>query len=514
MNKYLAEAIGAADFPRASLLIKNYLKRILATQVHIYPEPEHFRSGGKTLVGIRYFIGKQESARFNWYTDSAISSSKNLVSIDYWDGSNTSGRPTYHLQFDKLQSLSTVLPMAADFIKAPVVGNVLWMQDGALIESAVLSMSSDFRTLFEAPSGGGNAIVTIHNVIRAFGQGLQIKDIYKSGIAQMGPGLDKVVRTIRDLYPTFFGKEGLTIVFSAKSNAGKIDPNKVAAALGLHAGVAGTVSAGLPEQIMASKEIESMEDNIERLAYEEQLEDLRRAMVLLMNNATNSLYLAGRGGVGKTQTVEEELHKRGLSDGSGYFKITGSASTAGIYRLLFEHKRDILLFDDSDGALADQDSRNLFKSASDTKKVRKISWMKAGKNYVDPSEYEEDEDGGVQDVLPRYFDFTGKIIFISNLAINKLDPDGALRTRGYLVNIDPTDQEVYKYMEKIVMKIKLDVDFDLTEKQRKEVIAILSGRKRPEGSANLRQLVRGLNTMAGILKDGGNDYHNMILRYA
>jgi hypothetical protein len=507
----ITESIGAADFPRAANLIKSFLKNRLKKETHLYPEPEHFRSGGKTLVGIRYFVGAIESVRFNWLTDSTISASKNLISVDYWDGTRMDGRPSYHMQFDKTQSLSTVLPMVVDFMKAPIIGATLWIEDGALVESAVLS-DGDFRFGITEAAKGGNAIHTISNVIRAFGQGLQIKDIYKGGIAQYGPGLDKVVRTIRDCYPKYFAKDGLTITFINRNN--KIDANKIAEALGHVSGVAATVSTGTAEQIMASKEVESMEDNIERLAYEEQLEDLRRAMVLLMNNATNSLYLAGRGGVGKTQTVEEELHKRGLTDGQGYFKITGSASTAGIYRLLFEHKRDILLFDDSDGALADQDSRNLFKSASDTKKVRKISWMKAGKNYVDPSEYEEDEDGGVQDVLPRYFDFTGKIIFISNLAINKLDPDGALRTRGYLVNIDPTDAEVYKYMEKIVGKIKLDVDYTLTDAQRKEVITILSARKRPEGSANLRQLVRGLNTMAGILKDGGKDYHNMILRYA
>lgn len=216
---------------------------------------------------------------------------------------------------------------------------------------------------------------------------------------------------------------------------------------------------------------------------------------------------------GKTQTVEDELAKRGLTDGEGYFKITGSASTAGIYRILYEHRKDIILFDDSDGALADQDSRNLFKAASDTKKVRKISWMKASKNYVDPADMEDGESAD-PDKLPRYFDFTGKIIFISNLGINKLDPDGALRTRGFVVVIDPTDEEVYKFMSKIVTKIHLDVDYTLTPAQGQEVIDILKGRKLREGSVNLRSLVRGLNTMAAMLREGSNDYARMILRYS
>ncbi len=43
---------------------------------------------------------------------------------------------------------------------------------------------------------------------------------------------------------------------------------------------------------------------------------------------------------------------------------------------------------------------------------------------MDEGDGEESDYG---DTLPRYFDFTGKIIFISNLPLDKLDPDGALR---------------------------------------------------------------------------------------
>jgi hypothetical protein len=71
-------------------------------------------------------------------------------------------------------------------------------------------------------------------------------------------------------------------------------------------------------------------------------------------------------------------------------------------------------------------------------------------------------------------------------------------------------------MEKIVAKIKLDVAYDLSKAQRASVIEVLRSRKGKEGSANLRQLVRGLNTMAGILAGGGDvaQANTMILRYA
>jgi hypothetical protein len=205
---------------------------------------------------------------------------------------------------------------------------------------------------------------------------------------------------------------------------------------------------------------------------------------------------------GKTVTVEKMLHAAGKTDGEGYFKITGSATPSGIYRMMFEHKNDILLFDDSDSALNDQEGRNLFKAAADTNKRRKISWMKGGKSFVDPADY--DEEGG-DDTLPRYFDFTGKIIFISNMPLNKLDPDGALRTRGFIINVDPENEELYDFMGKICDKITLDVDYALSKAQRLEVVEVLRGRKVVSKSVNLRQLVRGMNTMAGILSQGGSE---------
>ena len=217
---------------------------------------------------------------------------------------------------------------------------------------------------------------------------------------------------------------------------------------------------------------------------------------------------------GKTQNVEDELHTAGKTDGDGFVKITGTASTAGIYRILFQHRKDILLFDDADGAFLDVDSRNLFKAASDTKKVRKIAWQKGGKNYVDAADYNWDEEGE-QDELPRSFEFTGKIIGISNLQLNKLDPDGALRTRGYIINVDPTNEEIYNFLAKICMKIPLDVDWVLDRAAREEVIDVLRARKIPEKTANIRSFVRQINTRAGVEKSGGSadEWKKFVLRF-
>ncbi len=212
-----------------------------------------------------------------------------------------------------------------------------------------------------------------------------------------------------------------------------------------------------------------------------------------------------------THSVEKTLKELGLKDGEGMFKITGSASASGIYSMLFKHRKDVILFDDADGALADQDSRNLIKAATDTVKVRKLVWMKKAKNLMDPNVI---TDADIEDgFIPTHFEFEGKVIFISNLSINKLDPDGALRTRALMIAIDPTDEEVLNFMKKICLTMDLEDGLKLDDTKRLEVVDLIG--QGESASLNLRKLVRGLNIRAGLETAGGDtNWQRLIKLYA
>ena len=266
----------------------------------------------------------------------------------------------------------------------------------------------------------------------------------------------------------------------------------------------GNVRAGSAKETYSyDSQLDELEQNREKLTYEKQIADLENLVKMTVSGAANALFVAGRGGIGKTFTVEKVLNSMGLSDGNGYFKNTGTASAAGIYSLLFKNQNGIVFFDDSDDALKDQESRNMFKAATDTKKVRKLVWNKMGKNVVEPDEYEDPQELIDDGKIPRFFEFTGKVIFISNLKIDKLDPDGALRTRAFMIEIDPTESEIYDFMESIVDKIKLDGDLDLDSATRKKTVGLLRKGKSKQ-TANLRKLSRALNMQAGTLKSGVN----------
>lgn len=497
----LNEAINKKDFGRAASVIHKYLQSKLG-KVFFFPTPEVFTpNGGKGGVGIKFFVKSNQAIRLNWI-NSPVGSSVGLKSVDYWDGSmSPQPTPSHHYEFDVNQSLVKVLPFVVDIVNGKLEGNgsaIYVNEEVSIVHMQIIESFTAARMINEAKYTSGDLSKTISNILNALKQGVQLRAQNLDGAnKKYGPRWHQAQMAMKKLYPNLFVKEGAAFIID-KDNVKKIDPAKILAEIsdGDDA-VAFVASPGHPETVVVHG---ADEVDLERMTYEEQLDSLKSGMKLLMANATNSMWIAGRGGSGKTQTVEDMLHGAGKTDGEGYFKITGSASPTGIYRILFEHRRDILLFDDSDSALNDQEGRNLFKAASDTKKVRKISWMKGGKNFVDPADYDEDAE---DDTLPRHFEFTGKIIFISNLSLNKLDPDGALRTRGFVMNVDPTNEEIYDFMVKICDKIPLDVDYPLSHTARSEVVDVLKSRRIMDKTANLRSLVRGLNVRAGIESQGG-----------
>jgi hypothetical protein len=255
---------------------------------------------------------------------------------------------------------------------------------------------------------------------------------------------------------------------------------------------------------------------VDRITFSESIEHLEGLATALIRGSTNALFVAGRGGTGKTQTIEDTLEANGLADGNGYFKITGSASPIGIYTALYKNRTGIVMFDDCDGALESQDGRNIIKAATDTKKIRKIAWGKKSAGMFDPEdepakgEDAEGEDGldDDDDRIPRHFQFTGRVIFISNLPLNKLDPDGALRTRAFIISIDPTPEEMFERMGEILHKIPLEAG-SLSPKERDKVLAVVKTSRRAK-DASLRTLVRALN----LASSGAPNWEKLVMLYA
>jgi hypothetical protein len=502
-KQFLSEALSTSSVDKAAFIISRYLKKKTGMVFFRYPGLEEYQNSSERGFGLRFYtVKRNKSVRFNW-KQSSMAGLNNLMSVDYWNGKSET---PWRITFDENVSLVKSLPIAADIIAmdTPEVGRVTTPPDDVPLYEGVLmeAKAHDYESVFDD---------LLDMVVSPAFAKSKIWPMFKSAGA-------KIFDVLEMTYPDLIVKQGVKYVWAGnKKDLARIKSEKTK--ILSKAGVVGaTITKGAAkEKYSYQPEVDQIEADRDRLSFEDQLKDLENLVKLTVSGASNALFVSGKGGVGKTHTTEAILHGLGLSDGSGYFKNTGSASAAGLYSLLFRYKNDIVFFDDSDDALGDQEARNLLKAATDTKKIRKLVWNKMGKNVVDPEDDMSDDEILDQGLIPRYFEFTGKIIFISNLSLNKLDPDGALRTRAFIINIDPTEVEIYDFMEKIVDKMPLEDGLSLDTKSRLHVVELLRKGKSAQ-SANLRKLSRGLNMAAGALAAGvavsDDDLKRMIETYA
>jgi hypothetical protein len=169
-----------------------------------------------------------------------------------------------------------------------------------------------------------------------------------------------------------------------------------------------------------------------------------------------SALVTGEGGLGKTFTVMKSLRDAGIQDVSkmeigarfdgqrGYVVVKGYSTAKGLFRTLYENRNQIIVFDDCDNVLKDPTAVNILKAALDSYDVRMVTWNAEG--------WGSDED------LPKSFEFTGGVIFISNLPKHKVPQ--AIRSRAMCADVSMTRAEVIERMRMIVTSPEFMPDFD------------------------------------------------------
>jgi len=187
---------------------------------------------------------------------------------------------------------------------------------------------------------------------------------------------------------------------------------------------------------------------------------------MVVNNVTPSLIVTGEGGLGKTHSVTETIKGEGLfTDDYVFFK--GYSTARGLYNTLYDNNGKLIIFDDCDSVLEDKVAVNILKSALDSYETRKISWMaRMNKN----------------DEYPQQFDFTGRIIFISNKSKESID--GAILSRSLTVDLTMSPDEKIQRMLTILPNIMPYYSNDI----KMEALAFLNENK-TSANLNLRTLI-------------------------
>jgi hypothetical protein len=197
-----------------------------------------------------------------------------------------------------------------------------------------------------------------------------------------------------------------------------------------------------------------------------------------------SAVITGEGGLGKTYTVTKTLEANGYKDISDladfqvgsiintrkcFTMIKGFSTAKGLYRTLFENNKSIVVFDDCDAVLKDPVALNLLKGALDSYGKRIISWNADMKD----------------DDLPRSFEFTGRVIFISNMDQDRIDQ--AIRSRSMMIDLSMTLDQKIDRMEFIAKSDEFLPEYDATIKA--DALALIRKIKSDCKEISLRTLI-------------------------
>jgi len=212
---------------------------------------------------------------------------------------------------------------------------------------------------------------------------------------------------------------------------------------------------------------------------------LEQMVTMVADGTMASCVITGEGGLGKTYTVLKSLENAGLTNVTdlmalevgqrvdlkkSYRIIKGFSTAKGLYRTLFECNGMTIVFDDCDSILKDDVARNILKGALDSYSKRYISWMADMR----------DED------LPKSFEFTGRVIFVSNMPMDRIDQ--AIRTRSMCVDLSMSESQKLERMEVIVRSDEFLPD--VSDVAKTAALTFLKGQIGQVANLSLRSLIQ------------------------
>ncbi len=180
-------------------------------------------------------------------------------------------------------------------------------------------------------------------------------------------------------------------------------------------------------------------------------DNLTRLTKMVGRGIQPSLVITGMAGTGKTHLVKETLKGMGLTESSDFVHFKGRTTAAGLYITLYNNSNKIVVFDDCDSVFKDDDAVNILKAALDSYDTRRISYIS--------SKPLKDEFGNP---LPSQFEFTGRIIFISNINQSKLDE--AIRSRSFVADITMNTTQMFQRMEQLMDSMERSIPLPAKQK--------------------------------------------------
>jgi hypothetical protein len=460
-NNFLTEAkVSKSNLDKVADIFKRIVEKNLKTKLFRFGGPRGY-SEIKSGLGILYFYNRKNAIRLN-YIGGAIES------ITFWKDFKLDKKGDFTINLGGL-GLMQAGKRLMDVLKNPSAGSVALYPE--LTESAFLTEAkrispADFAELVSKnlPSSMQLNSVT-WNVLSdiALANDFQIPTIVRTGTKVAGT---KGPNSRFDLSKLLSGDVAGDVSKPAKS-AEPIYYLKI------------TSQDPETKQFLSVKGDKKAEEMLKTVAKAIENPDVKKEMEnpdtkfglmkglvqIVSRGARNSLIIYGGPGIGKTYVVTETIKSEGLAKNKDWFIIKGKITTSALYQTLFMHRKgSLLVFDDTDSVWGDAEAANLLKAALDSYDERTISWVSPRTTNVSKmsdeakEEYNDSIDAKMEDnpedtkiKLPSEFNFEGRIIFISNLTVDKFD--SAVLNRSAKIDMTMTDDQIFQRLKSILPDI-------------------------------------------------------------
>jgi hypothetical protein len=173
---------------------------------------------------------------------------------------------------------------------------------------------------------------------------------------------------------------------------------------------------------------------------------------LLTNGNAKAIILCGPPGMSKTYIVKRTLYMEKYIPQKEYIVVKGATmGISDVYSFLYENRHKIIVFDDFDTPLRNPDIVNMIKSITDT----------YGKRILAMPREKMVQSGGDQEIYnaPSRFEFTGKVIIITNLDKSQIEP--ALMSRAPVHEVKFDSKKILEMIDGMIIYINPSVSIEL-----------------------------------------------------